>query len=150
MRSEDYAKLVEQKTPNSPMLKDCFFAFVIGGTICCLGQGIKDLILLFFELDEETAGTWTTICLVFLSALFTGIGWYDKLAKIGGAGTLVPVTGFSNAVTSEAMDSESEGVVLGVGAKIFTVAGPVILFGVVSGVIYGVIYFLFTALSGGV
>lgn len=144
LRSEDYAKLVEQKTPNSPMLKDCFFAFVIGGAICCLGQGIKDLILLFFELDEETAGTWTTICLVFLSALFTGIGWYDKLAKIGGAGTLVPVTGFANAMASPAIEFKKEGLVLGIGPKLFTVAGSVIVYGTVAAFFYGIIYYVVT------
>ena len=144
MRSEDYGKLVEQKTENSPILKDCVCAFVVGGAICCLGQGIKDLILLFFELDEETAGTWTTIILVFLSALFTGIGWYDKLAKHAGAGTLVPITGFANSIASPAVEFKTEGFVLGLGAKMFVIAGPVIVYGVVASVIYGVIYYITT------
>ena len=144
MRSEDYGKLVEQKTENSPILKDCVCAFVVGGAICCLGQGIKDLILLFFELDEETAGTWTTIILVFLSALFTGIGWYDKLAKHAGAGTLVPVTGFANAMASPAIEFKKEGLVLGIGPKLFTVAGSVIVYGTVTAFFYGIIYYIVT------
>ncbi len=145
MKAEDYGKLVEQKTPNSPMAKDCFFAFIIGGGICCVGQGIKDLAILLFELDTETAGKWTTIVLVFLSALFTGIGLYDKLAKIGGAGTLVPVTGFANAMASPAVEFKQEGLVLGIGPKIFGVAGSVIVYGTVAAFFYGIIYYVVTS-----
>lgn len=144
MRSEDYGKLVEEKTPNSPIVKDCFIAFVVGGAICCLGQGIKDIITMLFDLDKESAGTWTTIILVFLSALFTGIGWYDKLAKYAGAGTLVPVTGFANAMASPAIEFKKEGLVLGIGPKLFAVAGSVIVYGTVASFFYGIIYYVVT------
>ena len=144
MRSEDYGKLVNEKTPNSPIIKDCIFAFAIGGAICCLGQGIKDIITMLFDLDKESAGTWTTIILVFLSTLFTGIGWYDKLAKYAGAGTLVPVTGFANAMASPAIEFKKEGLVLGIGPKLFAVAGSVIVYGTVASFFYGIIYYVVT------
>lgn len=144
MRSEDYGKLVEEKTPNSPIIKDCIFAFAVGGAICCLGQGIKDILTMLFNLDKETAGTWTTIILVFLSALFTGIGWYDKLAKHAGAGTLVPVTGFANAMAAPAIEFKKEGLVLGIGPKLFSVAGSVIVYGTVAAFFYGIIYYVVT------
>ena len=98
---------------------------------------------------EENVGTLTTITVIFIASLLTGLGVFDMIAKHAGAGTLVPVTGFSNAVTSQAMDAKSEGIILGVGAKIFTVAGPVILFGIASGVVYGIVYFMVISLTGG-
>lgn len=109
--------------------------------ICVIGELIKNLYI-YLGADSDTAGTLTTVTLIFIASLLTGFGVFDSIARHAGAGTLVPVTGFSNAVTSEAMDSGSEGIILGVGAKIFTVAGPVILFGLASGVVYGIIYFL--------
>ncbi len=123
-------------------------AFIFGSIICGSGQ-IGYQLILNATGDKRTSAMLVTLILIFIGSVLTGFGVFDRIARHAGAGTLVPVTGFSNAVTSEAMDSESEGTVLGVGAKIFTVAGPVILFGVASGVIYGLIYFFFTFAVGG-
>ncbi len=140
-------KLIEKHSPKSPILKDLFMSFIFGGSICALGE---ILYILFSELgfDDKTSSVSVTLLLIFIAAILTGFGIFDKIAKHAGAGTLVPVTGFSNAVVSEALDSKSEGIILGVGSKIFTVAGPVILFGISSGVLYGIIYFLFKMFSG--
>ena len=119
-------------------------AFVLGGSICVIGQGIMNYCK-SLGLDEESAGTWTAIFLVLGSVILTGFNVYQKLATWGGAGALVPITGFANSVASPAIDSHSEGLVLGGGAKIFTVAGPVLLYGTLSGAIYGVLYWLVTA-----
>ena len=118
-------------------------AFLFGGAICVLGELLGTL---FSNLgaDKKLSGTLVSISLIFLAALLTAFGIFDKIARVAGAGTLVPVTGFSNAVVSEAIDSKSEGYVLGVGAKIYTVAGPVILYGILSGAIYGIIYYIFS------
>lgn len=115
-------------------------AFVIGGGICLLGEVLRQFFLMS-EMDAEAAGAWTSVILVFLSALLTGLGIYEKLAKHGGAGTLVPITGFANAVSSAAVESKTEGFILGVGTKIFTIAGPVILYGTAASVIYGIVYY---------
>jgi len=144
VKAEDYSKLVDSVTPNSQMIKDCIFAFVIGGLICVLGQGITDICKTFFYFDSRQAGTWTSIVLIFLSVLLTGIGVYDKIAKFAGAGTLVPITGFANAVASPAIEFKSEGFVLGMGTKLFTIAGSVIVYGTVSAFIYGIIYYIFS------
>ncbi len=133
-------ELIKKHSPGSPILKDISLAFVFGGAICVIGEL---LFKLFSQMgfDEKISGSIVTISLIFAAALLTALGIFDKIARFAGAGTLVPVTGFSNAVVSEAMDSKSEGYILGVGAKIFNVAGPVILFGILSGVLYGCIYF---------
>ena len=136
---ERYAALAEKTAPRSPILKNCLFAFLSGGAICLLGEGLLNLYI-FWGLEEKSAAITVTVSLVALAALLTALGIFDRIARYAGAGTLVPVTGFANAVVSPAMDNKSEGLVLGVGAKIFTVAGPVILFGVFSGAVYGVIY----------
>ena len=117
-------------------------AFIIGGAICTFAQALKDCYLLF--LSEDNAATLVSITLIFLTALLTGIGVFDNIAKVAGAGTLVPITGFANAVAAPAIDTKSEGFVLGVGAKIFTIAGPVILYGTAAGAVYGVIYWIAT------
>ena len=139
MKNYDKAKMLKKHSPKSRILRDSTFAFLFGGMICVLGELILRLYL-SFGIERETAGMLLTVTLILLASLVTGLGLFDRIARYAGAGTLVPVTGFSNAVVSEAMDSASEGIVLGVGAKIFTVAGPVILFGVASGVLYGLIY----------
>ncbi|MBQ8322094.1 MAG: SpoVA/SpoVAEb family sporulation membrane protein [Clostridia bacterium] len=139
-------RLIKKHSPKSPIVKNMFFAFLIGGLICALGEVIFIIASEFF--DEKTSQTIVTLILIFLAAALTGFGIFDKIARVAGAGTLLPVTGFSNAVVSEALDSKSEGFVLGVGAKIFTVAGPVILFGISSGVVYGIIYYLYTLFMG--
>ena len=140
MDKKEKERLIEKYQIRSPLVKNFIRAFVIGGLICLLGELLK-MLYIYLGVDSDTAKTLVTVTLIFLASVLTGFGVFDNIARHAGAGTLVPVTGFSNAVTSEAMDSRSEGVILGVGAKIFTVAGPVILFGIASGVIYGVIYF---------
>lgn len=142
---KDYKKYAAARAPKSPCIKNCAKAFLIGGLICALGQGFLLIYKEMCGLDEETAGTLTSVTLIFLAILLTAIGIFDKIAKHAGAGTLVPITGFANAVASPAIDSHSEGLVLGVGAKIFTVAGPVLLYGALAGAVYGVIYYIFTA-----
>ena len=142
MTEKQYTQLVEQMSPRSPMGKDCLMAFVVGGLICTLGQGLNELYGTLLSFDKETAGTLTSVSLIFLSVTASALGIYDKLAKHAGAGTLVPITGFANAVVSPAIDSHAEGLILGVGAKIFTVAGPVLLYGTLAGTVYGVIYWI--------
>ena len=138
--------LIKKHSPKSPVIKNCFFAFIIGGGICTLGE----LILLYLVgagVEMKIATTLVTVTLVLLAGAVTALGFFDKIVRFAGAGTLVPVTGFSNSVTSEAVDSRNEGFVLGVGSKIFTVAGPVIVYGLFSGVLYGIVYFLYTAFT---
>ena len=142
MSPKDYKAYVEQKARKSPIVKDVALAFVIGGLICVVGQAIQDG-WSAVGLSQEDAGTATSICLVLLSALLTGFNLYNKIARYGGAGTLVPITGFANAVVSPAIDFKSEGFITGMAAKMFTVAGPVIVFGTLASVIYGVILMLF-------
>lgn len=147
MDSNEKKELIKKYSPGSTIFKNSLLAFLFGGLICVIGELLKTL---YFELgaDEKKAGTLVTVTLIIIAALLTGLGIFDKIARYAGAGTLVPVTGFSNAVVSQAMDAKNEGYVLGVGAKIYTVAGPVILFGILSGVIYGVIYYLYLIFGG--
>ena len=145
MTEKEYGKLVKQMSPKSPLGKDCLFAFLVGGAICVLGQLIMDGYMAL-GLDKENAGTAMSMTLVALSALFTGLSLYDNLAKHAGAGTLVPITGFANAVAAPAVDYKTEGFILGVGAKMFTIAGPVIVYGVSASVVYGLIYWICTIL----
>ena len=139
---EEKKQLIEKYSPNSPVLKNCLFAFLVGGTICTLGQILRDIFQNVCSFDEETAGTLTSGSLILIAVVLTALGMFDKIAKHAGAGTLVPITGFANAVVSPAIDSRAEGLVLGVGAKIFTVAGPVLLYGTLAGFVYGVILWL--------
>ncbi|MDR0380606.1 MAG: stage V sporulation protein AC [Oscillospiraceae bacterium] len=136
--NKEYARLVERRSPRSPIFKNTACAFVAGGLICAGGQG---LLALYgsLGLSEEEAGAAASVTLIFLGALLTGLGVYDKLSRFAGAGTLVPVTGFANAIVSPAMEFRSEGLVLGTGARLFTVAGPVIVFGVAASVCYGIV-----------
>lgn len=142
---KQYSEMVKKATPDSKSCMDTLRAFQIGGFICVIGQGLTDLYS-YLGLDDKAAGTWCTVTLVFLSALLTGLGVYEKIAKRGGAGTLVPVTGFANAVCSPAVEFKSEGYILGLGAKIFTIAGPVILYGTAASFIYGIIYYIISRL----
>ena len=146
MKKESYAKYTDAVAPHSPLLKDCLWAFFVGGFICCIGQGLLDIYGGILKLSEKDAGTLCSVTLVFVAALLTGIGVFDNIARHAGAGTLVPITGFANSVVSPAIDSRAEGLVLGVGAKIFTVAGPVLLYGTLAGAVYGVIYWICDAL----
>ena len=141
MTPKEYQRYVQQKSKKSPILKDVVMAFVIGGLICVVGQAIQNG-WSAAGLNEEDAGTATSCTLVLLSALLTGFNLYNKLARFGGAGTLVPITGFANAVVSPAIDFKSENWLNGVGAKMFTIAGPVIVYGVTASVIYGIILVL--------
>ena len=143
MTPKEYQAYVKQRAPKSPLLKDLLLAFLIGGAICTLGQLIQNGFSAM-GLSGEDAGTATTIALVALSAILTGLGLYHKLARFGGAGTLVPVTGFANSVVSPAIDFKSEGFITGMAVKMFTIAGPVIAFGTLSAAIYGLIYWLST------
>ena len=136
-----YKKYADRHAPRSPLLKSCVAAFWVGGLICTAGE-LMYRGFLGLDLGEDNARLLVTTTLVFLSALLTGIGLFDRIARYAGGGTLVPVTGFANSIASEALDTKSEGLVLGVGAKIFTVAGPVLLYGILSGALYGVIYYL--------
>ena len=141
MDKKTYGKYVKARAPRSPIGRDCVHAFLVGGSICAIGEGIRTLWGLVPAFDEKDVGTLTAITLVFLAVLLTAIGVFDKIAKFAGAGTLVPITGFANAVASPAIDSRAEGLVLGVGAKIFTVAGPVLLYGTLAGATYGLFFY---------
>lgn len=141
MNKKAYKEYVKNNERPSPIIKNCIFAFLIGGGICTLGQGFRHLYT-HITSDEKLGSSLTCITLIFIAILFTGLGVFDKVAKYAGAGTLVPITGFANAVASCAIDNKSEGYVMGVGAKIFTIAGPVILYGTVTGAVYGVIYYI--------
>ena len=140
---ELYSDMCKNVSPKSNIKIDATMAFLIGGAICALGQIIMK-IFMYFDFEKDTASAWTSVILVGLSTILTGFGKYEKLAKHAGAGTLVPITGFSNAIASSAIEAKSEGFILGVGAKIFTIAGPVILYGCSASVIYGLIYYFIT------
>ena len=143
MTEKEYEKLVQSLAPRSPIWKDCINAFWIGGLICTLGQLIMNGYLAL-EMEKMDASCATSMTLVALAAILTGFSIYDDIAKFAGAGTLVPITGFSNAVSAPAVEFKTEGFVLGVGAKMFTIAGPVIVYGVSASVLYGVIYWICT------
>ena len=143
MTEKEYGKLVKDMMPKSPIWKDCLNAFWIGGLICAIGQAILNAYLAL-GLPEKEAGTAMSMTLVLISALLTGFSLYDNIAKPAGAGTLVPITGFANAISSAAIVFKTEGFILGVGAKMFTIAGPVIVYGVSASVVYGLIYWITT------
>ena len=141
MTEKEYDALVREMMPRSPIWKDCLCAFMVGGLICTLGQGFINFYT-WLGLEKEAAGTAASMSLVALSALLTGLSLYDNLAKHAGAGTLVPITGFANAISAPAVEFKTEGFILGVGAKMFTIAGPVIVYGVSASVVYGLIYWI--------
>ena len=145
MTNKEYGEYVNGKSKPSPILKNLIWAFVIGGLICTLGQIFLNCYT-NLGLDKNGAGTAASMSLVALSALLTGLSLYDDIAKYAGAGTLVPITGFANAIAAPAVEFKTEGFILGVGAKIFTIAGPVIVYGLAASVVYGVIYWLYTLL----
>lgn len=138
-----YSKMTKKASPPSPKVKDFIWAFCVGGAICVIGQLFNELYT-YLGLSEKLVKMAVPVSIIFLAALITGIGWFDKIAKRAGAGTLVPITGFANAVVSPAIEFKNEGYILGVGAKIFTIAGPVIMYGAVASVIYGFIYWITT------
>ena len=145
MTEKEYGELVKELSPRSPIGKDCVMAFVVGGLICTLGQALMNLYT-NLGLEKDSAGTAVSMSLIALSALFTGLSLYDNLARYAGAGTLVPITGFANSIAAPAVEFKTEGFILGVGAKMFTIAGPVIVYGVSASVVYGLIYWITTLL----
>ncbi len=140
--SKEYGEYVKKKAPNSPILKDCFNAFWVGGLICSIGQ------LIFFYckfkgLDQTASSTVVSICLILISVILTSLNIFNKIGKFAGAGSLIPITGFANSIVSPSIEYKSEGYVMGVGAKMFTVAGPVLVYGISASVIIGIIACLF-------
>ena len=144
IEKKQYKKYAKAHAPKSPVIKNCLKAFLVGGTICCISQALLDVYSKLLGLSEEDAGTLCSVTLVLVAVILTALGLFDRIAKHAGAGTLVPITGFANSVASPAIDSRSEGLVLGIGAKIFTVAGPVLLYGTLAGAVWGVIYWIIT------
>ena len=143
MNKKEYVKYVEGRARKSPILKNTLRAYLVGGCICVFAQALTELYK-YLGIKADTVSTLTPVTLIFIASLMTGLGVFDNVAKFAGAGTLLPITGFANAVTSPAIDSKSEGFVIGVGAKMFTVAGPVIVYGTSASVIYGIIYWITT------
>ena len=140
-KSKKYKERIKLHTPNSTVAKDCVFSFLFGGGICALGELLSSLYQ-SLSINETDSYALVSVTLIAIAAILTGLGIFDKIARYAGAGTLVPVTGFANSVVSAAIDTKSEGYILGVGAKIFTIAGPVILYGILSGTLLGVIYYI--------
>ena len=140
MTNEQYGEMVKQASPNSHLWADCLKAFCVGGAICVLGEAIMKGYT-HLGLEKEDSGLLTSVTLIFLAALFTGLGLYEKLGKIAGAGSVVPITGFANSVAAPAIEFKKEGLIFGLGAKMFVVAGPVIVYGTLTSVIVGVIYY---------
>ena len=147
MNKNEYKSYVEGRAKKSPLLKNCSLAFLIGGTICVIAQGFSDLYE-YLGLNQKLSSTLASVTIIFFASLLTCFGVFDNIAKHAGTGTSLPISGFANSITSQAIDSKSEGLILGVGAKIFTIAGPVILFGISSGVIYGIILYIYTLVGG--
>ena len=141
MTEKEYSRLVRRMEPPSPVWKDCFHAFWVGGLICVLGQLLLDSYMAA-GLEKEQAQPGMSMTLIALSALLTGLSVYDDIAKFAGAGTLVPITGFANAISAPAIEFKTEGFVLGLAAKMFTIAGPVIVYGLGAGVVYGIVYWI--------
>ena len=143
MTNEQYRQYAEQHMPRSHTRRNALRAFIAGGGICAVGQGFIELYM-SLGLDKEASGTACSVTLVFIGAVLTGLGVYDKLAKFAGAGSLVPITGFSNAVVAPALEFKTEGMILGTAAKMFSIAGPVIVYGVSASVVYGIVYWIST------
>ena len=139
---KDYQDYINKKSPNSPIFKNCFNAFWVGGLICVIGQIINEFCK-YKGLDTQISGTIVSIILIGISAFLTGLNIFNKIGKFAGAGSLIPITGFANSIVSPAMEYKSEGYVMGVGAKMFTVAGPVLVYGISSSIVVGIIYFIF-------
>lgn len=144
--NKDYQNYVDAKSPNSPIFKNCFNAFWVGGLICAVGQLISSYCT-YRGLSIEAAGSVVSIILIFLSAFLTSLNVFNKIGKFAGAGSLVPITGFANSIVSPAMEYKSEGYVMGVGAKMFTVAGPVLVYGISTSILVGIIYLIFNTQS---
>ena len=144
--NKQYQDYVDKKTPNSPIIKNCFNAFWVGGLICSIGQLILD-VCKFRGFDKDVSGTIVSIILIGISAFLTGLNLFNKIGKFAGAGSIVPITGFSNSIVSPAIEYKSEGYIMGVGSKMFTVAGPVLVFGISTSILVGIIYLIFNTQS---
>lgn len=140
--NKEYQTYVDKKSPNSPIFKNCFNAFLVGGLICSIGQVIME-VCKFRGLDKDMSSTIVSICLIFLTAFLTAINVFNRIGKFAGAGSFVPITGFANSIVSPAMEYKSEGYVMGVGAKMFTVAGPVLVYGISTSILVGILYLIF-------
>ena len=141
-KKDDYSKYVDQVSPKPTYVKNYILAFIIGGLICMIGQGINDFYMKIMSLDKLAASTATSITLIFIGSFLTGLGVYDLIGKRAGAGSIIPITGFANSIVSPAMEFKREGYVLGVGANMFKVAGPVLVYGIGSSILFGLIYYL--------
>lgn len=144
--NKEYLDYLNKKSPDSPILKDMIFAFLVGGAICTIGEIFSEIYKTVLGLDEEAVKTAVPITMIFLGALLTGLNVYHKIAKHAGAGTIVPITGFANAIVSPAMEFKREGWVLGLAAKMFVIAGPVLVYGISASIIFGLFYYLFIML----
>lgn len=142
---EKYQEYVKQNSPKSPMVRTLIAAFIVGGLICCIGEGIGDIIkLIFADMDEKRIAIWESCIMIFLGSLFTALGLYDKLGHFAGGGSIIPITGFANSVVSPAMEYNREGVFFGICAKMFVIAGPIIVFGIVASFLVGLIGYFVT------
>lgn len=146
---KEYSELVKQVSPKSHTIRDCLRAFWVGGLICCVGQGINDIYQQLLGMDKKAAAALTSVTLVFIGATLTGLGLYDNIGKYAGAGSIVPITGFSNSIVAPAIEFKHEGYIMGIGSKLFTIAGPVLVYGISTSNIVGLIYLLLEAIKGG-
>lgn len=142
LTNEEYSELVKESSPKSPVVKDCIFAFLIGGGICLFGEILRQLYI-YLGATQDNAKAFVSLSLIIITAILTGIGVFDKIAKVAGAGTIVPITGFANSVVAPAMEFQTEGRILGTGMNMFKLAGPVIVYGCSSAVLYGILYWIF-------
>lgn len=143
MTKQEYQKFVKASSPKSPIIKNCIMSFIFGGAICVIGQSVRDLLSAFTLLEGDILSGAVCIIMIFLGAVLTALGVYDKIARHAGAGTIVPITGFANSIVSSAMEFKSEGFICGMAVKMFTIAGPVIVFGTVFSVLAGIIFYVF-------
>lgn len=139
---EAYQALVNEMMPKSNTLKQCLLAFIVGGAVCSLGQAIGDIGELLFSLDEKTRGAFVSVVLIFIGALLTGLGVYDKIGTFAGAGSVVPITGFANSIVAPAMEHKREGLVMGIGGQLFSIAGPVLVYGITTSALIGVVFWV--------
>jgi len=142
MNEQEYSDYVDAHSKKSPIVKDCLFAFLVGGIICIIGQSLTDIFQNYFDLSFKTASTYSTICLVLVAAILTALKLYERIGKFAGAGSIVPITGFSNSIVSPAIEYKTEGYILGIGANMFKVAGPVLVYGICTSTLIGFIYWI--------
>ncbi len=138
----EYQKYVDKKSPKPKYIKNYIMAFIVGGIICCIGQGINDFLMNVANLDKLDASSVTSMTLIFLGSILTGFGVYDRIGKFAGAGSIIPITGFANSIVSPAMEFKKEGYIMGVGGNLFKIAGPVLVYGISSSIICGFIYYI--------